>query len=122
MFVGQFFKVNPNFAILVTLTVILRDQVYFENNMVLDMVRELIMYECQIDRKQEFFCSFFSIFKSAQEVFIYLFIIVRNMHLYVEKPTHKVTKVLWKMLGGGAKTFQGLRDFLLLFQMFVPFF
>ena len=36
MFLGQFFKANPNFAILETFTAILRDQVYFENNMVMD--------------------------------------------------------------------------------------
>ena len=31
---GQFFKANPNFAFLETLTAILRDQEYLENNMV----------------------------------------------------------------------------------------
>ena len=36
MFLGQFFKANPNFDILETLAVILRDQVYFENNMAMD--------------------------------------------------------------------------------------
>ena len=36
MFLGQIFKANPNFAILGTFTVILRDQEYFENNMIMD--------------------------------------------------------------------------------------
>ena len=43
MLLGQFFKANPNFAILETFTVILRDQVCFVNNMAMDEVRELIM-------------------------------------------------------------------------------
>ena len=43
MFLGQFFKATPNFDILETLAVILRDQVYFENYMAMDKVRELIM-------------------------------------------------------------------------------
>ena len=33
MHLGKFFKANPNFAILETLTAILKDQVYFENSM-----------------------------------------------------------------------------------------
>ena len=36
MFIGQFFKANPNFAILITLIAILRDQEYLENNMAMD--------------------------------------------------------------------------------------
>ena len=40
---GKFFEENPNVAILKTLSVIQRDQVYFENNKVMDLVRELIM-------------------------------------------------------------------------------
>ena len=39
----QFFNPNPNLAFLETLTAILRDQVHFEYNMVMDEVRELIM-------------------------------------------------------------------------------
>ena len=35
MFIGKVFKANPNFAILETLTAILRDPVYIENNMVM---------------------------------------------------------------------------------------
>ena len=35
MFLGQFFKANPNFTILETFTAILRDQVYLQNNMVM---------------------------------------------------------------------------------------
>ena len=38
MFLNQFFKADPIFAILETFTAILRDQVYFENNMVMDYI------------------------------------------------------------------------------------
>ena len=41
MIIAQFFKANPN--ILDSFTVILRDQVYFENNIAMDKVRKLIM-------------------------------------------------------------------------------
>ena len=36
MFLGQFLRKPRIFAIFETLTAILRDQVYFENNMVMD--------------------------------------------------------------------------------------
>ena len=43
MFLGQFFKATPNFDNLETLTVILRDQMFFEIYMAMVKVRELIM-------------------------------------------------------------------------------
>ena len=36
MFLDQFFKANQNFAIFETFTAILKDQVYFENEMGMD--------------------------------------------------------------------------------------
>ena len=41
MFIGNFFRANPNFSISETL----RDQAYLENNMVIDWVRELIIFK-----------------------------------------------------------------------------
>ena len=42
MLLGEFVKANQKFAIFETLTAILKDQVYFEHNMVMDKVKEFI--------------------------------------------------------------------------------
>ena len=44
MFKGQFFKANSNFTIFEILPVIMMNQMYLENNMVMDKVRELIIF------------------------------------------------------------------------------